>query len=311
MSDAPRTSASFVFVLGTGRCGSTLVHELLARHPDVGFVSNIDDRLALLGLKGRWNSAIYRRIPPALTRKGRVRFTPSEGYSILASRVSPVIATSFRDLTADDATPWLATRFRRFFEERARAQGKPVFMHKFTGWPRARFIHRVLPEARFVNVVRDGRAVANSLLQMSWWRGYRGIAEWGCGGLPAEYAQEWEASGRSFAILAGLEWKVLMDSFEQARAAVPAEQWFDVRYEDLVADPSGCTGDLLRFMGLTWTDAYQEGFRQHRFDTARADAYRFDLPAVDVEALTVSLAKHLGAYGYPTVRRRIRKRGSS
>ncbi|MEY2426226.1 MAG: hypothetical protein QOI61_1798, partial [Actinomycetota bacterium] len=35
------------FVLGTGRCGSTLVHELLARHHDVGFLSNIEDRLPL------------------------------------------------------------------------------------------------------------------------------------------------------------------------------------------------------------------------------------------------------------------------
>ena len=35
----------FIFVISNGRSGSTLVHELLARHPDVGFVSNQEDRL--------------------------------------------------------------------------------------------------------------------------------------------------------------------------------------------------------------------------------------------------------------------------
>jgi hypothetical protein len=298
--DAAHTPATFVFVLGTGRCGSTLVHELLARHPDVGFVSNLDDRLSFLGLKGRWNPAMYRRVPPALTRKGRVRFGPSEGYSILASRVSPLIATSFRDLTADDATPWLAVRFRRFFEDRARAQGKRVFVHKFTGWPRARFVHEVLPEARFVNVVRDGRAVANSLLQMPWWRGYRGISEWGFGELPEGYAREWEASGRSFVLLAGLQWKVLMDAFEEAKEAIPAGRWLDVRYEDFVGDPGGYTEELLRFVGLSWTAAFRRTFRRHRFDTARTDAYRRELSPADVDALTASLGAHLGRYGYRT-----------
>ena len=30
-------TAQFAFVLGTGRCGSTLLHEVVARHPEVAF----------------------------------------------------------------------------------------------------------------------------------------------------------------------------------------------------------------------------------------------------------------------------------
>ena len=36
-----------VFVLGSGRCGSTLVQEVLARHPAMAFVSNIDDAIRI------------------------------------------------------------------------------------------------------------------------------------------------------------------------------------------------------------------------------------------------------------------------
>ena len=178
------TDASFAFVLGTGRCGSTLVHEVLARHPAVGFLSNVEDRLPLPPIAGRWNNEIFRAVPAALTRKGRLRFAPSEGYRALGRSVSPVLAAPLRDLRAQDVTPWLEQRTRRFFTGRAEAQGRPVFLHKFTGWPRAGFLGRVFPEARFVHVVRDGRAVANSFLQMPWWRGYEGPDAWGWGPLP-------------------------------------------------------------------------------------------------------------------------------
>src|SRR5829696_340724 len=73
----------FVFIIGTGRCGSTLVQELLARHPGVGFISNVDSILAPLDLKGRTNPAIYARLPSALGRRDRaylrhLRFTLAE-----------------------------------------------------------------------------------------------------------------------------------------------------------------------------------------------------------------------------------------
>jgi Sulfotransferase family len=291
---------TFAFLLGTGRCGSSLVHEILARHPDVGFVSNVDDRLAAFDLRGRGNRSIYRRVPTALTEKGRLRFAPSEGYRILGRRVSPALVDPVRDLVGDDATPWLAARFRRFFEDRADAQGAPIFLHKFTGWPRARFIHRVIPEARFVHVVRDGRAVANSLLQMPWWRGYRGPEAWGLGPLPDPYRREWASAGRSFAVLAGIEWKILIDAFEQTKAAVPAGQWLDVRYEDLVTDPGGSVDAILRFLGLGWTDEFERGFSRHALRSSRTDAYRQELSLDDVALLERSLAGHLEQLGYPT-----------
>jgi hypothetical protein len=288
----------YVFVLGTGRCGSTLVHDVLARHPDVGFVSNVDDRLAFLGSRGRWNGAIYARTPERLTRKGRLRFAPSEGYRILAREVSPAVVAPVRDLIAEDATPWLAERFRRFFEDRAGAQGANVFLHKFTGWPRAGFIHRALPHARFIHVVRDGRAVASSLLQMPWWGGYAGPGSWGWGPLPEPFEAEWQASRGSFVVLAGLEWKLLIDAFDRAKAALPADRWLNVRYEDVVADPRGSFGSILEFAGLPWAEHFDRRFTSHVFRTDRTDAFRRDLSVRDVDLLERSLGGYLHRLGY-------------
>ncbi len=289
---------TFAFVLGTGRCGSTLVSDVLARHPEVGFVSNVDDRIRTPIGGGRWNAPIYRRVPPGLTRKGRVRFAPSEAYRILARHVSPEIVAPFRDLVADDATPWLAGRFATFFQGQASAQALPVFLHKFTGWPRAGFIDAALPEARFVHVVRDGRAVANSLVQMPWWDGFGGPSAWSWGPLPSRYEAEWAASERSFPVLAGLEWKILIDAFESAKAALPLARWHQVRYEDVLEDPRGRIEAILRFLGLPWTDGFERSFERYTFGRDRAKAYRSELDPRDVKALDTSLADHLERLGY-------------
>ncbi|HYJ60562.1 MAG TPA: sulfotransferase [Actinomycetota bacterium] len=292
------TEPRIAFVLGTGRCGSTLVHEVIARHPDVAFLSNLEDRLPLPAALGRWNNAVYRSLPASFTRKGRLRFAPSEGYRALDREVSPALSAPERDLVAEDATPWLAARTRAFVDRRAAAQGRPAFVHKLTGWPRAGFLDRVFPDARFVHVVRDGRAVANSFLQMTWWRGYEGPDAWGWGPLAPEDRAAWEASGRRFPLLAGLEWKLLIDAYDRAAGLLPADRWLEVRYEDFVAEPREVTGRLLAFLGLEWEPRFERGFARYTFSGDRTQAYRADLGDDDLALLEGALVAHLGSRGY-------------
>jgi hypothetical protein len=232
--------------------------------------------------------------------RGRLRVAPSEGWQVLQRQVSQILVMPHRDLLATDATPWLAARLRRFFERRIAAQGRPVFLHHVTGWPRARLLHAVFPQARFIHVVRDGRAVANSWLQTSWWTGYQGPAGWYLGPLPEPYAKEWEASGPSFVLLAGLGWKLLLDGFQAARVAIPPSQWLEVRYEDVLADPRGQIAAMLAFLGLQWTPEFEAGFSRYTFATGRREAYRRDLDPNQLALLEQSLAGHLQDYGYAT-----------
>jgi hypothetical protein len=288
----------FVFILGTGRSGSSLVHELLARHDDVGFVSNIDDRLAVLPLRGRFNATIYQRVPERLTRKGRVRFAPSEGYRTLARAVSPMLSDPFRDLTAADVTPWLSQRCEEFFSSRAARQTKSVFIHKFTGWPRAGFLDAIFPDCFFVNVVRDGRAVANSWVQMPWWLGHLGPSQWHFGPLSPEEEQLWDADARSFVLLSGLAWRKLIDCYDEVSSGIDSSRWLNVRYEDFVRNPAQELKAILDHVGLPWNKSFEEAVGRHPFSTARSESFRQDLTGSQVDALNGALSARLLRHGY-------------
>jgi hypothetical protein len=286
------------FVLGTGRCGSTLVHEVLCQHDSVAFLSNLEDLSAGARAVGKASGRLYRRLPPAVTQKGRARFAPSEGYRALAREVSPILETSDRDLVAADATPWLTARLQSFFTSRAERAPEPVYLHKLTGWPRAGLLHVAFPGARFVNVVRDGRAVANSWLQMPWWLGYRGPEQWHFGPLPPEHHDLWERSGRSYVALAGLAWVLLIEAFETARGELADQAWLDVRYEDLLADADSVVGRLLTFYGLDLDAAFRGRLQRYSFTTSRSQAYERDLDVASLKALEDVQGPTLERYGY-------------
>lgn len=285
-----------VFVLGTGRCGSTLVHEVLARHEGTGFLTNLDD----LGIapSSALQNRLWRQLPPGVSRKGGARFAPSEGYRVLRREVGPLVVDPVRDLGAPDLSPWLRHRLETFVADRSRRLAAPVFLHKFTGWPRAGLLHACFPEARFLEIVRDGRAVANSWLQMPWWQGHRGPEGWHFGPLPPQLEQVWIEHDRSFAVLAALGWRILMASYDRAREQVPADRWMRVRYEDVLENPYDSFAQMLDHLGLEWTSPYARALHRYEFSWSRAAAYRSDLSPADRSALEAVLALPLAELGY-------------
>lgn len=298
-------------VVGTGRCGSTLVQELLCRHPETGFISGLDDRLPRLNLSGRFNGVCYRRSAPRpagmtslehsrrLFERGRLRIAPSEAYRLLDRQVMAGFSRPCRDLLASDLTPYLRERVRDFFDRRLRRQGCTLLLHHLTGWPRTGFLTAAYPDLRVVHVVRDGRAVANSWLQMGWWDGWRGPENWFLGPLPDDLHRQWLASGRSFPVLAALGWRMLMAAFAEARAVHPPGQWLEVRYEDLLAAPRDELARILDFLGLPWTAAFERGLRRYRFHAERSAAYRRELSAAQLAQIEQVIAEPLRQWGYP------------
>ncbi len=289
---------NLVFIIGTGRCGSSFVHEILAKHEDVGFISNIEDNIRFLNQKGRWNNTLYRSRLGKYTRKGGIRFAPSEAYQLISRKVSPIYANSNRDLLDIDVTPWLRNSFNDFFKGISSAQKKPIFSHKYTGWPRIGFFKEIFPQAKFIHVIRDGRAVANSWLQMSWWGGYRGPENWLWGALSEDYAQEWVSKGQTYPHLAGISWKLLMEAFEEAERALSEEDYLKIRYEDILDKPKASFDKMLAFSGLEWTPKFEKQFLQQTIKKGRSRAFEKDLNTLQLQTIECSISDMLSRYDY-------------
>jgi len=297
-------------ITGTGRSGTTLVQETLSRHHAAGFISGLDDKLPRLNLSGRYNGRLYRWMPQRdsrmralqestkLLERGRLRIAPSEAYGLIDRHVLAGFSKPCRDLLAGDMTPYLQPRVADFFDSRIRSQGCEVLLQHLTGWPRTGFLRAAVPDLRVIHVVRDGRAVASSWLQMGWWDGWRGPDNWFLGPLDAELRQEWEDSGRSFPVLAALGWKMLMSAFDDAQAQCPPDQWLNVRYEDVLADPRTAFATMLDFLGLEWDESFEVGFERHVIQAGRAAAYREELTPAQLTAVEAVLEKPLSRWGY-------------
>lgn len=241
-----------IIVVGAGRSGSTLFHDLLTHHPELCWLpARCDDRPR--GLEHfrplfRWVDT------PVVGPRLRRRYGPTEGYGFWNHHF-PGFATPCRDLRADDVTPEARDSIRAELAKLITPR-RPRLLLKITGWPRAGFLHDVFPSARFIHFVRDGRSVAESLLRMPWWRGWGGPASWRWGPLRSDEEQLWARHNRSFVALAGIQWKKLMRAMETARVQVPTEQWSTIRYEDFCDDPAGALVAMQEFCGLSRSESF-------------------------------------------------------
>ncbi len=179
-----------VLILSTGRCGSTMVSEMLNRHPDVlsvsEFFSFLD--LGIFASRRPTGDAIWRHYSETNFRMGVI--ARGESFSELLYPVDdPEARFSRSDLPPIMAVtlPHLTDRYEELFDElepvvREQPRQPPAdhWRHLF-GWLGARFDTRVwvergggsllvasrllrhFPEARVIHVYRDGRETALSM----------------------------------------------------------------------------------------------------------------------------------------------------
>jgi hypothetical protein len=107
----------------------------------------------------------------------------------------------------------------------------------------------LFPEARFINMIRDGRDVACSLVTMDW-RDART-------GEKVEYTQSVQKAARY--------WRdVVLEARRQAAQPVVRGRVITVRYEPLVGNIEGTMRKVLEFLGETWDPAILEAHKKDR-----------------------------------------------
>jgi len=282
-----------VFIVGTGRCGTTIFHRALSYHPQVTWLS---PWCLKYPRRPELNRLAMRLIDlPLVSRYVRKVIYTGEYYPFW-ERYCRGFSEPCRDLVSDDVTIPVKRAVRKVMGELLSPQRARLLI-KITGWPRIGFLKEIFPDAKFIHIYRDGRSVANSWLQMWWWSGWGGPDKWRWGELTPEQRQRWERAGRSFNVLAALGWEILMTAFEAAKCKLPADDLLEIRYEDLCRNPIDLFHAATNFAELEWTPQFEAAVKRFKLESAN-DKWLHDLTFSQQRLLNDSIGETLQKYGY-------------
>ena len=220
-----------VIILSAPRSGSTLLFETLARAPGLYTIGNESHRI----IEG------WAGLGPERRGHASNRLLASDAGDAVARDLRAYFAGSLRDR---DGRPPPAGQAVRFMEKTP----KNIL--------RVPFLREVFPDARFVVLFRDPRAVLSSMMD-AWRSGlfvtYRNLPGWQ--GLPWSLLlveDRERVNGRPLEEIVAHQWARGMSTLLDDLEAVPAGQWMSVRHEDLVADPQRQVRRLCAALGLEW-----------------------------------------------------------
>jgi hypothetical protein len=235
-----------IIIVGTGRCGSTVFHRLLATHPEVMWLSGFCDRYPSRPEINR--RAVTAMGNPLLHRLLGWKILPGECYRFWNYHAYG-FAEPCRDLVRTDVTARVKQQVRAAMGAML-TPARHRLLIKITGWPRLGYLNEIFEDAKFIHLVRDGRAVASSLLHVDFWRGWYGPQGWRAGLLSPEDQALWETYDRSFIALAGLEWRIQMRAMEAARQALDPARFLELKYESFCEQPQDTLRQALEFAEL-------------------------------------------------------------
>jgi hypothetical protein len=282
-----------IIIVGSGRCGSTVFHQLLATHPQLMWLSNLSDYFPRKPAWNRW--AVSAMGNPVLRRILGERIQPGECYHFWDAHTYG-FSEPCRDLVPSDLTARMKKQVRAALEPMLTGKRNRLLL-KITGWPRIGFLSEIFEDARFIHMIRDGRSVASSLLHVSFWRGWKGPQGWRAGLLSAEDQATWESYDRSFTALAGLEWRIQMRAMEAARRLVEPGQFLEVKYEDFCRRPVDTYRRVLEFAELPGSRDAEKSVRAASVRST-SNRWRDDLTVAQQTLLDDLLREDLLRHGY-------------
>jgi LPS sulfotransferase NodH len=246
--------AAPVFLVGAPRSGTTLAVDLLATHPDVA----------------NWSEA------------GRL-WDPIDYHNDEADHY----------FAAERATPAQIARLHRWCEWYRQSHGKARFVNKHPrNSVRIDYLRRVFPDARFIHVVRDGRAVVSSIVTQIRSRARREQQPMGGFCRPPG----WRALLRDDLVeQTALQWQAIV-RYLRERSAALGPDYCEVRYEELCARPREVYRGLFEFAGLAAGEAQLAGVSDRRLE--RSDGWRERLSAREIDTVEKTAGDLLTELGY-------------
>ena len=269
------------FVVGTGRCGSTLLSSMLAQHADVvslnEFLVGLDPvrRFAPGPVSGEALAALIGADQPIATAVLAAGYVPAEVSYPFASRTArhqlgepmPWLSVAMLGWLTDDPDSWLdelvetarrrptasmADHYRALFRHLTeRAGGKTWIERSGTSIDYVGELAAMYPDARFLHLHRDGCETALSMRDHPAFR----PAVAGAMNLAADEADPRKAVRRLLATppplwAVGRFWSERVIRGFRTLSALDRDQLMQVRFEDVVCRTADTLGRIAEFFEL-------------------------------------------------------------
>lgn len=278
-----------IFIIGSGRSGTTILYHMLCGHAALAWFSNFDERWPRTPFLNML-AALYR-LPVLRAWRGKALPMPSEAYAAW-DHAHPVLDSPCDPpLTEAHATAEITARVRAAIAQAQRMHGKARFVNKNTrNTRRMRYLHRIFPDALFIHVLRDPRAATASLLKVDWWPELRVWSE------NRATPKEWVRAGRDAAVLAARLWVAEVECVLAAKEVLPAAQYHEVRYEEFMQNPEQVLRGVLRFCDLPWEERFGRFIQSFQLESRNFKFKKQFQPQqlAQIETLTENLARQFG-----------------
>jgi len=306
-----------VFVVSSGRAGSTLLARMIHRHPRLLCVSDLfepvgvvpyfdrerivdgEEFFSVLSAPSFPQRIAYWRAQP--TSELLFLHDDDDMVSLLTSYTLPFLTGGdpmalFEDLrqaTTKLGEASMADQLIRVFDGLRDRFGKELWVERTGGsLPHMRQILAVWPDAKIVHNFRDPRETAISMMTGSFFRLYLELEKnpdlgaWDWNHMPpleemAAMLNRWVVDG-----VAALE-------------RFPPEQRMNLSYEQLMEDTAGALLELVRFLFDREPTAEDAAWAEQQMTVIRPATLKFPaLPAGEQETLHASCREALQALGY-------------
>ena len=240
-----------ILIIGAPGSGTTLLYQTLCYHRDLAYINHNMLRAGLRKhgkLVGDQRKALY--ILHNIIHRDPASTLPHEADAFWM--------TYFRDyynyLAENDYTEEMAAYFRKKILQVQNLWGRPRFVNKnLQNSFRVRLLNLIFPDAKFIHIIRDGRAVAFSLLNKKTDGATSPILLVGFKDILRDKYQ----LNRSELYNYGLAWKEYVTKAREA-AAIAKGRYYEARYEKLVREPYNELRNIIDFCELHWYSKFEE-----------------------------------------------------
>src|SRR5918996_1231383 len=240
-----------ILIIGAPGSGTTLLYQTLCSHRDLAYITHNMLRAGIL----RHGRLVGDRRRALFILQNLIHRDPASTLPHEADAFWMTYFGYYDYRTENDYTEEMAAYFRKKVLQVQNLWGRPRFVNKnLQNSFRVRLLNLIFPDAKFIHIIRDGRAVAFSILNKIkiagdsnplFYVGFKDI-------LGDKYQLE-----RSELYNYGLAWSEFVRKAREA-SVVAKGRYYEVCYENLVREPYKELRKIVDFCELDWYSKFEE-----------------------------------------------------